>query len=89
MLTEKLKICNQLGLHARACSELVNTASRYQAETWVEFSGKRANAKSIMTLLVLGAAFGDEVSISADGEDEQQAMAAICDLIRNRFGEEE
>lgn len=83
-----LTICNQLGLHARACAALVSTASRFSSESWLTFEGKKANAKSIMNLLVLGATYGQEITLSVEGDDEQAAFEAIGDLINNRFGEE-
>ena len=84
-----LIVSNKLGLHARASSKLVDIADRYVAESWIETNNRRANAKSIMTILVLGAKHGDTVKISCTGPDADAALQAISDLFNNKFGEEE
>ena len=84
-----ITISNKLGLHARASSKLVDVAERFAAESWVETNGRRANAKSIMTILVLGAKYGDEVKISCEGADANDALQAISQLFNDKFGEEE
>ena len=89
MLTERLTICNKLGLHARAASVFVKTASAFGAEITVTSPTKSANGKSIMSMMMLEAACGVDIEVSIEGEDETEAMAAIVALVENRFGESE
>ena len=89
MIRKDLPIVNKLGLHARAASHLVKTASDFKAKITVEKAGASANAKSIMGLMLLAAAKGHTVTVTADGEDEVAAMTAVESLIRNRFHEEQ
>lgn len=89
MLTEEIEIINKLGLHARSAAKLVNTANNFSSAISVELAGQTANAKSIMSLMMLAAAQGSLVTIQCDGEDQQQAMHAIRELIDSRFGEDE
>jgi phosphocarrier protein len=89
MIRKEVPIVNKLGLHARAASHLVKTASDFKSRITVEKAGASANAKSIMGLLLLAAAKGQTVSVTADGEDEAAALAAVEALIRNRFHEEQ
>jgi phosphocarrier protein NPr/phosphocarrier protein len=89
MLETELEIGNRLGLHARAAAKMVAVASRYDARIRVR-SGDRqpVDAKSIMGLLTLGAAQGTKLYISVDGDDEEQALAALTDLFERHFDEE-
>jgi phosphocarrier protein len=89
VIRKNLLIVNKLGLHARAASHLVKTASDFTAQVIVERDGARANAKSIMGLMLLAAAKGHTVTVTADGEDETAALAAVEALIRDRFHEEQ
>lgn len=81
------EIVNALGLHARAATKLVQLASRYACEVELEKDGQRANAKSVMGVLLLCGARGTRVSVHADGVDAQAAVDAIGALIADRFGE--
>jgi len=89
MIRKDVLIVNKLGLHARAASHLVKTASDFKSNITVEKAGASANAKSIMGLMLLAAAKGHTVTVSAAGEDESAALAAVEALIRNRFHEEQ
>lgn len=82
------EIVNDRGLHARAATKLVQLASSFSAEVELEKDGQRANAKSVMGVLLLCGAKGTRVSVIADGEDAAQAVDAIGALIAARFGEE-
>ena len=88
MIVRELLIVNKLGLHARAASHLVKIACGFQSALTVEKGGARADAKSIMGLMLLAAAKGHTVRVIAEGADEADAMAAIEALIRDRFHEE-
>jgi phosphocarrier protein HPr len=83
------EIVNKLGLHARAAAKLTEVASTFGAEVWVSRNGRRVNAKSIMGVMMLAAGKGSRVLIEADGEDAEDALAALVKLIAERFGEEE
>lgn len=84
-----LTIRNRLGLHARAAALLVQTASRFRSEVTVSKDGRTVNGKSIMGLMTLAAAQGSELEVTACGEDAAEALAAIRELIDDRFHESE
>ena len=81
------QIINRLGLHARAAAQLVRMANDYSSEVSLIKSGQTANAKTIMEVLMIGAAQGDELIVQANGEDEKEAVKAITKLIGDRFNE--
>jgi phosphocarrier protein HPr len=89
MLKQQIEIVNKLGLHARAAAKLVRTAAAFGSRVELEFSGQTADAKSIMSVMMLAAAQGSHIDISCDGQDEQAAMGALINLIEDYFGEEE
>lgn len=89
MISRNVTIINRLGLHARAATRLVNCASDFDAEIIVKKGTRSVNGKSIMGVLTLAAATGTDLTIEADGADEQQALDAVLQLISNRFGEDE
>lgn len=83
------EIVNARGLHARAATKLVQLAATFEAEVELEKDGQRANAKSVMGVLLLCGARGTKVSVLADGADAGAAVEAIGELIASRFGEDE
>lgn len=89
MQKRQVEIINRLGLHARASAKLTQTASSFVSEVWLERSGRRINAKSIMGVMMLAAAKGVTITIETDGPDEDAAMNAILGLIADKFGEGE
>lgn len=89
MIAGNVTIVNQLGLHARAATRLVNCASDFASEIMVKRGARSVNGKSIMGILTLAAATGTELTIEANGTDEEQALAAVIRLINNRFGEDQ
>ena len=89
MQKQDIQIINKLGLHARASSKFVQTASPFQCDIWVTRNGKRVNGKSIMGLMMLAAAQGTEITLETDGADEVASMKALTDLINDYFGEGE
>ena len=89
MPQSEAEIVNKLGLHARASAKLTQTASAFSAEVWLSRNGRRVNAKSIMGVMMLAAGKGSRIVIEAEGEDAEPALAAILNLIADRFGEEE
>ena len=89
MHKRQVEIINKLGLHARASAKLTQTASSFASEVWLERSGRRINAKSIMGVMMLAAAKGVTITVETDGTDEEAAMQAIVQLIADKFGEGE
>jgi len=90
MTERRIEIVNRLGLHARAAAKLVHKASEFESEITIAGNGsEEADAKSILGILLLAAAQGTEVTIRCDGSDEDEAMAALVELIEDRFGEGE
>lgn len=88
MMTRECVIRNRLGLHARAAAKFVHTATRFTAKIRVSRNGKTIDGKSIMGILLLAAAAGSCVVITADGVDERAAIDALCRLVEGGFGEE-
>jgi phosphocarrier protein len=80
-------IKNRLGLHARAAAQLVQTANRFKSEITIEKDGLEVNGKSIMGILMLAAAQGSRISVAVAGDDAQQALTALGQLIDDGFGE--
>ena len=89
MPKKTLTIQNKLGLHARAAMKLTDTASRFESKVTITCNGRTADAKSIMEAMVVGASFGHDVDLYTEGADSHDAMAALEELIMNRFGESE
>ncbi len=81
------EIANRLGLHARPSAKLTQLATQFRSEIWLERQGRRVNAKSIMGVMMLAAAQGTVVTIETEGDDADEALKAIVDLIASRFGE--
>ncbi len=89
MIKKTIRIINKLGLHARASMKLVNLASQFDSRIFILYKNHKANAKSIMNVMVLAATKGTEIELQIEGEDEQQALTAIEKLINDRFDESE
>jgi len=89
MIRTELAIVNRLGLHARAAAKFVTCANGFDSIVQVERAGRRVNGKSIMGVMMLAAACGTAIVVEVDGEDEAAAMAALTDLVQDRFGEGE
>ena len=76
-------ITAETGIHARPATLLVQTASKYNSDIQLEYKGKSVNLKSIMGVMSLGVGQGADVSISADGDDEKEAMEGIDETIKD------
>ena len=85
----EVEIINKLGLHARASAKLTQLAGSYPCEVWMERNGRRINAKSIMGVMMLAAGLGSTVELETNGEQEEEAMNAIIQLMNDKFGEGE
>jgi len=80
-------LVNKLGLHARPSAKVSQLASRFKAEVWLARGSRRINAKSIMGVMMLAAPQGTSLRVSAQGPDEEEAVAALCALLASGFGE--
>jgi len=87
MACVELLIVNKLGLHARAATKLVQMAMKFESEVYLLQGETKVNGKSILGILLLAASFGKTIQICAEGKDEQTAIAAITELVKNKFGE--
>ena len=87
MTSQSVVVVNELGMHARAAAKFVHVATRYQARVRVARDAREMDGKSIMGILLLAAARGSTISITAEGADESEAVAALVALVRSGFGE--
>ncbi|MGE0787161.1 MAG: HPr family phosphocarrier protein [Sandaracinaceae bacterium] len=83
-----VEVINERGLHARAATKLVHLASQFTSEVTLIKDAQRANAKSVMGVLLLCGAKGSRLSVEAIGPDSERALDAIVELFASRFGEE-
>jgi len=83
--SRKVSVTNDLGIHLRTAGVLVQAAGQFEASIWLDRSGERANAKSIMSVLSLAACKGVELEIIAEGPDAEGAVTALYDLIEAGF----
>ncbi len=81
MKTNTVTIISEYGLHARPASSLTKLANSFEAEVTISANGKSVNAKSILAVLTLDANQGTDVSVSAEGADEMDAVEAICQFL--------
>jgi phosphotransferase system HPr (HPr) family protein len=89
MLKAKLKVINQLGLHARAAAQLVRLAGTFQSNIELKRTDNKvvADGKSILSVLTLAAAKGTELDLQIEGEDEMQALESVEEIFLKGFGE--
>ncbi len=87
MLEREITISNKLGLHARASAKLVQALHGFKSSVFMAYRGKEVNAKSIMGVMMLAAGLGASLTLRAEGEDEEAAMAALVDLFERKFDE--
>ena len=88
MMTRSVVVTNPLGLHARAAARFVHLASKFTSQIRVARDSKVMDGKSIMGILLLAAARGMTLTISADGPDEVSAVDSLIDLVESGFGEQ-
>ena len=87
LVTRELEIINRLGLHARAAAKLVHTSARFASDIKVKKGNEEVDGKSILGILLLAAGKGSVITVTAEGQDEQDAVDSIERLITNRFDE--
>lgn len=86
-IKQTVVITNQLGLHLRAAAEFIKLANMFKSDITVEKDGKKANGKSIMSLVSLAAPFGTSITITTLGTDSKKALDSLVELVKNKFGE--
>ena len=89
MPVAEIEIINKLGLHARASAKLSQLATQFPCEILLSRNGRQINAKSIMGVMMLAAGIGSTVTLETVGDQADEAMKALTDLINDRFGEGE
>jgi phosphocarrier protein HPr len=89
MPVAEIEIINKLGLHARASAKLSQLAAQFPCEILLSRNGRQINAKSIIGVMMLAAGMGSKVTLETVGDQADEAMAALTELINNRFGEGE
>ena len=87
MIKKVLKITNRTGLHARPAALLVKTTGKFKSEVYISKDGYEVNGKSIMGVMTLAAESGSILEVRIEGDDEQEAMAALEELINKNFFE--
>jgi len=88
MTEQTVTVINRAGIHARPSAILVQATKNFKSNIYMEKNNDRINAKSIMGIITLGASYGTELKIIADGEDEEEAVDAIVRLFESKFEEE-
>jgi phosphocarrier protein HPr len=89
MIETHVTIINKLGLHARAAAKFVNTAQKFASTVNLSNGERTIDGKSIMSVMMLGASQGVDLTLNVEGDDEADAVEALTTLIANRFDEEE
>ncbi len=87
MFAQDVTINNEVGLHARPATFFIQKANEFKSGIWVEKDERRVNAKSLLGVLSLGITKGATITLMADGVDEKEAVAALCELVSGNFGE--
>ncbi len=85
MKREEVLINNESGLHARPASQFVKTAGMFKSDIFIEYNGKKINAKSILGVLSGGIVKGSKIFIQAEGEDEEEAVNELVNLIKDKL----
>ena len=88
MTSQEVTVVNLLGMHARAAAKFVHLATRYEARVKVAHDRREMDGKSIMGILLLAAAYGTTITITAEGRDETDAVKALVALVQAGFGED-
>ena len=87
MIVKDITVQNQVGLHARPATFFIQKANEFRSSIWVEKEERRANAKSLLGVLSLGITGGTDIRIIADGQDENEAVEALSQLVISGFAE--
>ncbi len=87
MVRKNIVVINKSGLHARPASNLVKAASKFKSDITIIFKEKNINVKSLLNVLSAGIVSGSEITLECDGEDEEQALKTLTELIESGLGE--
>lgn len=88
MIEQIVEVTNRAGIHARPASLIVSAINKMKSQVLLEVDDNQINAKSILGVITLGAAYGTRIKIIADGEDEKEAVDVILHLFETKFEEE-
>ena len=86
MYTKTAVVNHQVGLHARPATFFIQKANEFKSSIWVEVEERRVNAKSLLGVLSLGIVKGTEITLIANGPDEEEAVEALATLLASDFG---
>jgi phosphocarrier protein HPr len=81
----QVKVINALGVHARPSAKIARLASKFSCSVWLAVKGRRANARSVIAVMLLAAGVGSTITIETSGADEKEAIDALTDLIARGF----
>jgi len=84
----QVKVVNALGIHARTSARIAHLAARFRCSVWLAVKGRRANARSVVAVMLLAAAVDSTITIETSGPDEKEAIDALTDLIGSGFAAE-
>ncbi len=87
MIEKKVKIINKAGLHTRPAATIVKLAAKYKCDFYISKDGMHINGKSIIGVMTLAAEMGSEITLTFDGEDEEEAAKEIIDYFNRGFDE--
>lgn len=85
MISKNIVLNNEVGLHARPAALFVQTANKFSSNIYVEFKGKKVSGKSIIGVMSLGAFSGEEITITANGVDEEKAIKELIEVVENKL----
>jgi phosphocarrier protein len=88
MTEQKITVTNRAGIHARPAALIVQTVKNFKCNIYISRENDKINAKSIMGVITLGASYGTELTVSADGEDEVMAVETLIGLFQSKFEED-
>ena len=83
MYSQTVQVTNSVGLHARPATFFIQKANEFKCSIWVEIGSRRINAKSLLGILSLGIIKGTDITILADGADEEAAVTALVEMVKN------
>jgi len=87
MFSKEVEVLNQVGLHARPATFFIQKANEFKSSIWVEKDERKVNAKSLLGVLSLGIVKGTKINLVADGQDEEEAVVTLVNLIASNFTE--
>ena len=89
MINKEVTVLNQVGLHARPATFFIQKANEFKSGIWVVKDERKVNAKSLLGVLSLGITRGTEITLVADGADEEEAITELVKLVTSNFVEEQ